>query len=87
MDHRIGMAKRSTSGAEKVSLTLARDVLDEARARSGGNLSAYVNEALGQRVRRETLRELLDELDVAHGPVPAEVREEMERRWPRPAPE
>jgi len=47
---------------EKVSLSLDADVVAEARAASGGNLSAYVNEALEARQRNRRLGEVLDEM-------------------------
>jgi len=47
---------------EKVSLSLDADVVAEARAASGGNLSAYVNEALAARQRNRRLRAALDEV-------------------------
>src|SRR5215472_7837108 len=46
---------------EKVSLSLEADVVAEARAESGGNLSAYVNEAVAARLRNRELRRVLDE--------------------------
>ena len=46
---------------EKVSLSLDAQVVAEARAASGGNLSAYVNEALEARVRNRQLRQVLDD--------------------------
>jgi len=46
---------------EKVSLSLEADVVAEARAEAGGNLSAYVNDALEARLRNRHLRRVLDE--------------------------
>jgi len=48
---------------EKVSLSLDSQVVAEARAASGGNLSAYVNEALQARGRNQRLREFLDDIE------------------------
>jgi hypothetical protein len=46
---------------EKVSLSLEVDVVAEARAESGGNLSAYVNDAVEAKLRNARLRELVDD--------------------------
>jgi hypothetical protein len=56
----------------KVSLSLEADVVAEARAESGGNLSAYVNEALEARMRNRSLRQTLDEFRHEFTPLPPE---------------
>lgn len=55
----------------KASVSLPASLLDEARRRGHGNLSAYVREALLARVQRDRLFEILAEQDAEHGPVPA----------------
>jgi hypothetical protein len=57
---------------EKVSLSLEAGVVAEARAASGGNLSAYVNEAVEARLRNRRLREVLDEFEHEFPPDPDE---------------
>ncbi len=54
---------------EKVSLSLDAQVVAEARAASGGNLSAYVNEALEARVRNRQLRQVLERRSAAVRPT------------------
>lgn len=44
-----------------MSLSLEADVVAEARAEAGGNLSAFVNEAVEARLRNRHLRRVLDE--------------------------
>jgi hypothetical protein len=53
---------------EKVSLSLEVDVVAEARAESGGNLSAYVNEAVGAKLRNARLRQLVDDFRAEFAP-------------------
>ncbi|MDQ8045029.1 MAG: type II toxin-antitoxin system CcdA family antitoxin [Solirubrobacteraceae bacterium] len=53
----------------KKTVTLDADVVEKAARASGGNFSAYVNEALAQRLRREGLAALV-ELDIKlRGPI------------------
>jgi hypothetical protein len=71
---------------EKVSLTLDRDVLKEARGRVGRRgLSSYVDEALRLKLQHDRLRTLLSELEAAHGPISARIRSEVRREWPNDA--
>lgn len=73
---------------EKVSVSLEREVLAQARERIGGRgLSAYVNEALRRQLRGDALSDLLAELRKANGPVPQERMEEVRRLWPAPGDE
>jgi hypothetical protein len=68
---------------EKVSLTLDRTVLKEARGRVGRRgLSSYIDAALRLKLQHDRLRALLSELETAHGPVPDRVRAEVRREWP-----
>jgi hypothetical protein len=64
---------------EKVSLSLEAEVVAEARAEAGGNLSAYVNEALEARLRNRHLRRALDES--RHEFPPLDLEEDAQVRW------
>ena len=67
----------------KVSLSLDRELVDEARALAGARgLSALVNEALRVQLQHERVRRLLDEMDDEHGAVPDRLMEEVRREWP-----
>ena len=67
----------------KVSLSLDPELVAEARELAGrGGLSALVNDALRIRLQHIRVTRLLDEMDAEYGPVPAEVAEEVARRWP-----
>lgn len=67
---------------EKVSLTLDREVLKEARRRIGRRgLSSYVDSALRLKLQQERLRGLLTELEAEHGPIPPRVIAEVRREW------
>jgi hypothetical protein len=66
---------------EKVSLSLEADVVAEARAESGGNLSAYVNEALEARLRNRHLRRVLDEFRHEFPPLAPEEAEQVRREF------
>ena len=66
----------------KVSVTLPSPLLERIRARVGARgVSGYVARALEAEERREALRAWLDAQDAEHGPVPAEVMEEVQREW------
>lgn len=68
---------------EKVSLSLDREVLKEARAQVGRRgLSSYVDSALRLKLQHDRLRSLLDDLDAEHGPVDAHILEDARREWP-----
>jgi hypothetical protein len=66
---------------EKVSLSLEADVVAEARAESGGNLSAYVNEAVAARLRNRELRRVLDEFKHEFPPIDPEEEVRIERQF------
>jgi hypothetical protein len=66
---------------EKVSLSLEADVVAEARAESGGNLSAYVNEALEARLRNRNLRRVLDEFRHEFPPLDPEEDAQVRREY------
>jgi hypothetical protein len=65
----------------KRSVTIPRAVLREAEPFvARGGFSAYVSEALRDRIARDKLTELIDELEAVHGPAaPSEVAEWAER--------
>ena len=59
---------------EKFSATVDEDVLAEARARTGPRgLSAFVNEAMRNELKRAALRDLLDDLAAEIGPPDEEA--------------
>lgn len=69
--------------AVKVSVTIDEEILSEARGLApDGNLSALVNDALGERVRRERLRALLVEEAQAAGPIPGALADHVTAQWP-----
>ena len=70
-------------GVSKVSLSIADDVLAEARSRAGQReLSSYVTEALRHWLQYERVGELLQQMEAEAGPVPDEYLEEARRLWP-----
>ncbi len=65
--------------AAKISVTLDPKVAAEAREVAGrGGLSAFVNEALRQQLQAVRLRRLLDEMEAEAGPIPEDVRREVD---------
>jgi Arc/MetJ-type ribon-helix-helix transcriptional regulator len=70
---------------KKVSLTLEDDVEAGVRSRvAEGEFSAYVNAAVKRSLQADRLRELLEEFEVTHGPIPPEVQAEVDSQvWPR----
>lgn len=69
--------------AVKISVTVDDDVLAAARDLApGGNLSALVNDALSERVRRERLRSLLADDERELGPIPDDLRAQVGTQWP-----
>ncbi|HEY7198987.1 MAG TPA: type II toxin-antitoxin system CcdA family antitoxin [Candidatus Dormibacteraeota bacterium] len=66
---------------EKVSLSLDAEVVAEARAASGGNLSAYVNDALAARQRNQRLREYLDDIRPEFEPFDPEESARVVREY------
>lgn len=68
---------------EKVSLTLDRQILKEARVRVGRRgLSSYVDSALRLKLQQDRVRGLLAELETEHGPVSGRITAEVDREWP-----
>jgi hypothetical protein len=67
----------------KVSVSMPEELAEAVRARTGsGGFSRYVTEAVEERVRLQSLDELLAELDAEYGPVPDEIRQQTRRTWP-----
>jgi hypothetical protein len=56
----------------KVALSIPADLLEQAKtevaAGRAKNLSVFVSEALGQKLRRDELNTILDAMDAEHGP-------------------
>jgi hypothetical protein len=68
---------------QKVSVSMPEDLATAIRERTGpGGFSRYVTEAAEQRLRRDGLGDLLDELDAEFGPVSTEMLEWAQRQWP-----
>jgi hypothetical protein len=69
---------------EKVSVTLNRVHVEEARRRAGpGGLSSYLDEALALKLQSERLRDLLAGLDAERGSVdPTITADAAAERWP-----
>jgi hypothetical protein len=67
---------------KKVSVTLDADLVAEIKTELGeGQFSAYLNETIKRRRQYERLRRYLAELDEEFGPVPDEVRHQVEKEW------
>jgi Arc/MetJ-type ribon-helix-helix transcriptional regulator len=63
-------------GSKKYSISLPEDLADTIRAHVGpGGFSAYVAEALEQRVAMDKLREIVTDFETDNGPL---AREEVE---------
>ncbi len=79
---RTGAQSSSQSGArrvsefEKVGLTMPKQVARKARERvqdgEAESFSAYVSEAVSEKLERDDLKRLLTEMDAEYGPVSAE---------------
>jgi hypothetical protein len=68
----------------KVSLSLDADVLAEARERVGQReLSAYVSDALAERLRRDALAEFVALVEAERGPVTFEQMQGVLQEWDR----
>jgi hypothetical protein len=70
---------------EKVSITVAEDVLRDVRAlaRQGkNNLSAYITELLAREVRLRRMKELIDDYEREHGPISEAELQKVRRDWP-----
>jgi len=70
---------------EKVSLTLEKELLAEARAVAGGRaLSRYLNRALRKQLQHDRIAGLLAEVEREQGPIDPRVMAEVRDEWPSP---
>jgi hypothetical protein len=70
---------------EKVSITVAEDVLRDVRAlakQGKNNLSAYITELLAREVRLRRMKELIDDYEREHGPISEAELQKVRRDWP-----
>jgi Arc/MetJ family transcription regulator len=66
----------------RITITVDDDVLAEVRSIvAPGEVSAYVLEALRQRLRRDPLQGLLDQLDEWYGPLTDDEKAEGDQWW------
>ena len=76
---------RPRKSTEKVSLTLDRDLLAEARTVAGGRaLSRYLNRALRNQLQHDRLAAFLAEIEREQGPIDPQVMAEVRDEWPDP---
>lgn len=68
----------------KISVTMQPDVAAERREVAGAQgVSSFVNEAVRQQLQARRLRRMLDEMEQEFGPIPGEVRDEVNAlEWP-----
>lgn len=68
----------------KVSVTLEPEVAAELREVAGSRgISAFVNDAVRQQLQARRLRRMLDEMECEYGPIPDNVRDEVDAlEWP-----
>jgi Arc/MetJ family transcription regulator len=71
-------------GYAKISITLDPKVAAEVRVVAGlGGLSAFVNDAVRQKLQEARLRRMLDEMEVESGPIPQDMRDRVDALpWP-----
>jgi Arc/MetJ-type ribon-helix-helix transcriptional regulator len=73
---RLEAGRRRGSEFEKVGLTMPKQVAAEARERvregEANSFSAYVSQAVKEKLERDDLKKLLEEMDAEYGPVSAE---------------
>ena len=64
--------------AAKIAITISEDILALAKKRvkagRAKSLSAFVNDAVDEKLRRDELTELLDAMDAKHGPPSKDAR-------------
>jgi len=60
---------------------LLREAEELAQEEKAGNLSALVAEALEQRVKSRRLLEAIEDFEREFGPIPEEIRDEVDREW------
>ena len=57
--------------------------IERLRSKASGNVSAWLAEAAGDRLRLENGRQLLKEYEAEHGAIAEDQIAEVEREWPR----
>ena len=71
---------------EKVSLTLDKELVAEAREVAGSRaLSSYLNRALRNQLQHDRIAGLLAELEREKGPIDPQVMAEVRTEWPAPS--
>ncbi len=79
---RLAAARQADDRTVKVSVALPRRLWEEARAAVGeGSLSALVTAAVRRELAGRRTDAMLAELDTIHGPVPADVKSEVDAQW------
>lgn len=64
----------------KYSVSIPREIAEEARARAGASgFSAYVTAAVERALERERLREIIEAAEAEHGPITEEEIAAAER--------
>ncbi len=70
---------------EKVSLTLDKELVAEAREVAGGRaLSSYLNRALRNQLQHDHIAGLLAKLEREKGPIDPRTMAEVRAEWPAP---
>jgi len=71
-------------GYTKLSVTVEEHVAEELRTLVGRRrISAFVNDAISQRLQALRVRPLLDDREREHGPIPDSVKAEVDAiEWP-----
>ena len=70
---------------DKVSITLEKELLAEARTVAGGRaLSRYLNRALRNQLQHDRLAGWLAEIEREQGPIDPRVMAEVRDEWPDP---
>ncbi|TDC27596.1 CopG family transcriptional regulator [Streptomyces sp. 8K308] len=68
----------------KYSITMPREIAEEARERSGSaGLSAYIAAAVARQIERDRLQEIIEAAEVEQGPITDEEIQEVEDTWLR----
>jgi hypothetical protein len=80
----LGSIGSMSSLTQKYSITMPRDIAEQARSRSGpSGLSSYVAAAVARQLERDNLNDLIEALEAHHGPITDEeiqrTRDELNR--------
>jgi post-segregation antitoxin (ccd killing protein) len=65
----------------KISVTVPTELVDEMRERAKGNVSRWVTEAIERKLRRDRLREWIDESMEGEEPFTEEERAQVRAQW------